>query len=52
MAEHLKRYGLTTRKSGGRKVYGDELLDRLRKVQASYGIDLGFSQEAPTEDVP
>jgi len=45
VAEHLKRYGLTTHKTGGRKIYGQDALERLRKVQESYVVDLGFSRE-------
>jgi hypothetical protein len=52
VAEHLKRYGLTTHKTGGRKVFGQEGIDRLRRVQACYGIDLGFSGGIPPERAP
>jgi hypothetical protein len=44
VSEHLKRYGLTTNKSCGRKVYGRVTLDKLRAVQDSYGIDLGLEE--------
>jgi hypothetical protein len=43
VSEHLKRYGATTHKSCGRKVYR-VTLDSLRAIQASYGIDLGFDE--------
>ena len=46
VSTHLKRYGLETHKSCGRKVYGREMLGKLRSVQESYGIDLGFDGEA------
>lgn len=45
VAEHLRRYGLTTHKIRGRKVYGQDEAGRLRKVQDSYFVDLGFSRE-------
>ena len=41
-SEHLKRYGLATYKSHGRKVYGRIALADLQKIQTSYGVDLGF----------
>ena len=52
VAEHLERYGLTTHKTGGRKVIGQEGIDRLRRVQACYGIDLGFSGGIPPRTYP
>jgi len=45
VSEHLKRYGLTTYKTNGRKIYARTALDTLRAVQANYGVDLGFDPE-------
>ena len=42
---HLKRYGLTTKKSHGRKVYNQVSLDDLRNIETSYGLDLGLNEE-------
>lgn len=46
VAEHLKRYGLTTNKSCGRKVYGQVTMSKLLAVQKSYGVDLGIDRES------
>ena len=49
VSSHLKRYGLKTNKSAGRKVYGRVTPDDLRKIQTAYAVDLGFAEEqAPT----
>jgi len=45
VSEHLKRYGATTHKTCGRKVYR-VTLDSLRAIQESYGIDLGFDEKS------
>jgi hypothetical protein len=45
VSEHLKRYGATTSKTCGRKVYR-VTLDSLRAIQESYGIDLGFDEKS------
>ena len=42
VSEHLRRYGLQTIKSHGRKRYAHVTADDLGRVQASYGFDLGF----------
>ena len=42
VAGHLKRYGLTTNKTDGRKRYGRVMLDDLGRIQTNYGIDLDF----------
>ena len=42
---HLKRYGLETNKSCGRKVYGRVTPDKLTKIQENYGIELGFDEK-------
>jgi hypothetical protein len=47
VSARLKRYGLETRKSDGDKVYGPWLLEVLRRVETSYGMDLGLSEQAP-----
>jgi len=43
VAEHLKRYGLGTNKTDGRKRYSRITLEDLGQIQTSYGIDLGIS---------
>jgi hypothetical protein len=45
VSARLKRYGLATRKSDGDKVYGPESLEVLRRVETSYGMDLGLSEQ-------
>lgn len=45
VASHLKRYGMITHKSHGRRVYGQVTLDELRRIQTAYGVDLGFNEE-------
>jgi hypothetical protein len=45
VSEHLKRYGATTSKTCGRKIYR-VTLDSLRAIQESYGIDLGFDEKS------
>lgn len=47
---HLKRYGLTTSKSCGRKIYKHELLVMLRQVQTSYSLDLGIVTDTTAQD--
>ena len=44
VAEHLKRYGLTTGKVRGRKVYGQVAMVDLGRIETSYGIDLGIEK--------
>ncbi len=41
----FKRYGIQVHRSHGRKVYREEALLQLMRVQNSYGIDLGFTTE-------
>lgn len=50
VAEHLKRYGLTTCYLHGHKVYNLRQLDTLRRVQRSYGVALNL-EDTPPEDV-
>jgi hypothetical protein len=52
VAEHLKRYGLTTHKTAGRKVFGPEGLGILHRVQNCYGMDLGLSVKGTPDNVP
>jgi len=47
VASHLKRFGLRTHKSHGRKVYGRPVLRTLWRIQANYGIDLELPEPAP-----
>jgi hypothetical protein len=47
VASHLKRYGLNTYKSHGKKVYGRDALDALRRVQDNYGVDLELREPTP-----
>jgi len=42
----LKRYGLLTTKSQGRRHYGRVSPDALRQVQTTYGFELGLRDEA------
>ncbi len=44
VSEHLKRYGVVTHKSCGRKVYSRVTLESLRVIQESYSVDLGFGE--------
>jgi hypothetical protein len=46
VAEHLKRYGLATNKSCGRKVYGQVTVSKLLAVQENYGVDLGMDPQS------
>ena len=48
VGSHLKRYGLTTNKTGGRRIYGRVTLDNLRRIQTTYHVELGFDDE-PTD---
>jgi hypothetical protein len=50
VAGHLKRYGLTTNKTAGRKVYGRVSPADLRAIQATYHLDLGFDDEPAGAD--
>jgi hypothetical protein len=45
VSEHLKRYGVVTFKSHGRKVYARTSLESLQAVQTSYGVSLGFDDK-------
>jgi len=45
VSEHLKRYGLTTNKTDGRKRYARVTLEDLKRIQTNYGIDLGLQDE-------
>lgn len=49
-ASHLKRFGLTTKKSCGRREYRAVTLEAMRLIQQTYSVDLGFS--APDEREP
>jgi hypothetical protein len=51
VAAHLKRYGILSRKTNGKKFFAPSPAD-LRRVQESYGIDLDLPQPdpAPTPD--
>ncbi len=42
VSEHLKRYGLTTNKTGGSKRYARVSVDDLERIETNYGIDLGM----------
>lgn len=46
---HLKRYGLATYKSHGKRVFGPEALDGLRQVETAYRIDLRLTAESDAE---
>jgi hypothetical protein len=47
VAAHLKRYGISSRKTNGKKFFAPSTAD-LRRVQESYGIDLDLPQPDPT----
>jgi len=49
VGSHLKRYGLTTNKTGGRRVYGRVTLSDLQQIQTTYNVELGFDEE-PAEE--
>jgi hypothetical protein len=42
---HLKRYGLSTNKTAGRKLYSHVTVDTLLNIQTNYHVDLGFDNE-------
>ncbi|MCP4535593.1 MAG: hypothetical protein GY832_00430, partial [Chloroflexi bacterium] len=42
VSNHLKNYGLRTRKTNGQKRYSDVTLNDLRQIQVSYSVDLGI----------
>jgi len=44
VAEHLKRYGLTTIKTSGQKRYARVTQEDLGKIETNYGIDLGLNE--------
>jgi len=46
VAAHLKRYGILSRKTNGKKFFDPSHAD-LRRVQESYGIDLDLPQPDP-----
>lgn len=48
VSAHLKRYGLTTNKSHGRKVYGKVTVDDMRRIQTTYAVDLGLDAGGET----
>jgi len=45
----LRRYGIKTRKSDGRKVYDYKTFNQLRDIQRSYGFDLGLTDDEVQE---
>jgi len=50
VGSHLKRYGLTTNKTGGRRLYGRVTLNDLRTIQTIYHVELGFDEEVTNLD--
>lgn len=40
VANAIRRYGITTRKTHGRRAYGHVILDDLRRIQTTYNMDL------------
>jgi len=57
VANALKRYGVETRKTIGRRAYGHIRMTDLRRIQSNYNMDLGFTDPAGNgtaspEDVP
>ncbi len=45
VSEHLKRYGLATIKTDGKKRYARVGRDDLGRIETSYGIDLGLQDQ-------
>ncbi len=45
VANALRRYGIETRKTHGRRAYGHVTVDDLRRVQAAYNMDLGVPDD-------
>jgi len=41
----LRRYGIKTRKSHGRHIYDRAVIDRLREVERTYGIELNLLED-------
>jgi hypothetical protein len=49
----LKRYGIpTSQKIGGRRDFRNVTFDKLRQVQAQYGLDLGVPKERTVDIAP
>jgi hypothetical protein len=44
VAGALKRYGLRTLKTHGRKTYARVTLDAIRRIESAYGLDLGLPE--------
>jgi hypothetical protein len=51
VAAHLKRYGISSRKTNGKKFFDPAPAD-LRRVQDSYGIDLDLPTDPTPDNVP
>lgn len=51
-ANALRRYGIETRKTHGRRSYGHVALDDLRRVQTTYNMDLGLPDAGNGKDTP
>jgi len=51
VAAHLKRYGIQSRKTNGRKFFDPSPAD-LQRVQESYGIDLNLTPDPIPDNVP
>ena len=58
-ANAIRRYGITTRKTHGRRAYGHVTLEDLRRVQTAYNMDLNVPEpseekagEGTPDDVP
>ena len=50
VGSHLKRYGLTTNKTSGRRLYSRVTLSDLRAIQTNYQVELGFDEELTDPD--
>jgi len=48
VASALKRYGVKTHKTVGRRSYGHITLDQLRRIQTAYNMDLDLPESAST----
>ncbi len=51
-ANALRRYGIETRKTHGRRSYGHVTLADIRRIQATYNMDLGLPDAGNGENTP
>ena len=51
VGSHLKRYGLTTNRTDGKRVYGRVTLEDMQQIQTNYNVELGFDDKLIDPDV-